>query len=56
MNVCMDDKYMSIINRIKEGTLIYEGICYSTDLSNLGKWTIEINIFFVFLLCVQTTV
>ncbi len=45
MKVCMDDKYMSIINRIKEGTLIYEGICYSADLSNLGKWTIELNLF-----------
>lgn len=45
MKTSVDDKYMSIINRIKEGSLIYEGICYSTDLSNLGKWTIELNIF-----------
>lgn len=46
MKTSIDDKYMSIINRIKEGSLIYEGICYSTDLSKLGKWTIELNIFF----------
>lgn len=45
MKSSIDDKYMSIINRIKEGYLIYEGICYSTDLSNLGKWTIELNIY-----------
>jgi len=45
MKTSIDDKYMSIINRIKEGSLIYEGICYSTDLSNLGKWTIELNIY-----------
>lgn len=46
MKTSLDDKYMSIINRIKEGSLIYEGICYSTNLSNLGKWTIELNIYF----------
>lgn len=40
MKTSINEKYMSIINRIKEGTLIYEGICYSTNLSNLGKWTI----------------
>ena len=45
MKTSVDDKYMSIINRIKEGSLIYEGICYSTDLSNLGKWSIELNIY-----------
>lgn len=45
MEISADDRYMSIINRIKEGVLIYEGICYSSDLSEVGKWTTNLNIY-----------
>lgn len=44
MEVSADEKYISIINRIKEGALVYEGICYSPDLSEVGKWTTELTI------------
>lgn len=44
MKISIDDRYMAIINRIKEGALVYEGICYSPSLSELGKWTTELTI------------
>lgn len=45
MSVSVNSDYYAIINRIKEGTLIYEGICYSGNVSELGKWTSELNIY-----------
>ena len=45
MSVSVNSDYYAIINRIKEGILIYEGICYSGNVSELGKWTSELNIY-----------
>lgn len=45
MSISVDERYMSIINRIREGSLIYEGICYSSDLSEVGKWKTNLNIY-----------
>lgn len=45
MSISVDENYMSIINRIREGALIYEGICYSSDLSEVGKWKANLNIY-----------
>lgn len=45
MKVQMDPHYLKTINRIKEGTLIYEGICYGGNISELGRWTSELNIY-----------
>ena len=45
MSVSVNSDYFAIINRIKEGTLIYEGICYCGNVSELGKWTAELNIY-----------
>lgn len=46
MKVSLDSNYYEVINRIKEGILIYEGICYSGNISELGKWSAELNIYF----------
>lgn len=46
MKASLDSNYYEIINRIKEGTLIYEGICYSGNISELGRWNAELNIYF----------
>lgn len=45
MSVSIKSDYYAIINRIKEGTLIYEGICYCGNVSELGKWSSELNIY-----------
>lgn len=45
MNVKLNPYYLDTINQIKEGTLIYEGICYGGNISELGKWTSELNIY-----------
>lgn len=45
MSVSVNSDYYAILNRIKEGTLIYEGICYSGNVNELGKWTSELNIY-----------
>lgn len=45
MGMSVNSDYYTIINRIKEGALIYEGICYNGNISELGKWTSELNIY-----------
>ncbi|PJZ65336.1 hypothetical protein CH371_13135 [Leptospira wolffii] len=32
------------LNRIKEGYVLYQGICYSSDLNSLGSWNEELTI------------
>lgn len=45
LNVSIDTQYISIINKIKEGQLIYEGICYNGNINELGKWTTKLDIY-----------
>lgn len=40
-----NSKFVDILNSIKEGIIIYEGICYTIDLNSLGYWNYELNIY-----------
>lgn len=40
-----NDERMEIINNIREGILVYEGIRYCSNVSETGSWKTEINIF-----------
>lgn len=45
LNVSVDTQYISIINKIKEEQLIYEGICYNGNINELGKLTTKLDIY-----------
>ncbi len=45
MKVSVNSEYLAIINKIREGNLIYEGICYSGNLNEIGKWDTKLDIF-----------
>ncbi len=45
MKVSLNPNYINTINKIREGNLIYEGICYSGNINELGTWNTYLNIF-----------
>jgi hypothetical protein len=40
-----DENFTSNFNLIREGVILYQGIKYTADLNELGKWNTELNIF-----------
>lgn len=40
-----DEERMDIINNIREGILVYEGVRYCSNVTEVGSWKTEINIF-----------
>ena len=45
MENSLDDKVYGVILRIKEGLLVYEGISFSPEFGQSGKWDFHLNIF-----------
>ena len=45
LSITTKEEYLSIINKIKEGILIYEGICFSGNVNETGKWNTRINLY-----------
>jgi len=41
----LDERILTIIRSIKEGLLVYEGISFSPEFGQAGKWDFELNIF-----------
>lgn len=40
-----DSKFISRLNKIKEGVVLYTGLIYNSNLNELGSWTTELTIF-----------
>ncbi|TAL73630.1 MAG: hypothetical protein EPN88_04310, partial [Bacteroidetes bacterium] len=40
-----NDDFVKCLNSIKEGIILYQGIKYTPDLNDLGKWSTELTIF-----------
>lgn len=40
-----DKNFYDALSRIKEGLLIYEGICFSPEIGSTGKWVIPLDIY-----------
>lgn len=45
LTISRDDVQMQTLNQVKEGTLIYEGIRYSSNISEIGSWNTRLNLF-----------
>lgn len=45
LSITMKDEYIDTLKKIKEGLLIYDGIRYSGNINELGRWNTELNIF-----------
>jgi len=45
MENSLDDNFHEALTRIKEGLLVYEGICFSPEFGNSGKWDIPLDIY-----------
>ncbi|MDR0733770.1 MAG: hypothetical protein LBF08_06905 [Dysgonamonadaceae bacterium] len=40
-----DNKFKESLNTIKEGLVLYQGLCYSEDINQLGAWHDELTIY-----------
>lgn len=40
-----NDSFIESLNSVREGTILYEGICYSSDINSLGTWKTPLTVF-----------
>ena len=45
LNNELDDSFRYSISKIREGLLVYEGICFSPEIGSSGKWDIPLDIY-----------
>lgn len=45
MENSLDPLFNQALSRIKDGLLVYEGICFSPEIGNGGKWDIPLDIY-----------
>lgn len=45
LSISMKEEYIDTIKKIKEGLLIYDGIRYSGNVNELGRWNSRLNIY-----------